>query len=90
MPIFTICTAIVPEGELEKQITGFRDAERRFTREIGVLERDFYQCIQPPHIIWSNTRWNRGESSQRRSPKHHEGEKRRQDRRRLLSTWTLF
>jgi hypothetical protein len=55
--MFTICTAIVPEGELEKQISGFRDAERRFTREIGVLERDFYQCIQQPHIIWSNTKW---------------------------------
>ena len=57
MSMFTICTAIVPEGELEKQISGFRDAERRFTREIGVLERDFYQCIQQPHIIWSNTKW---------------------------------
>ena len=57
MPMFTICTAIVPEGELEKQISGFRDAERRFTREIGVLERDFYQCIQQPHVIWSNTKW---------------------------------
>ncbi len=57
MSIFTICTAIVPEGELEKQIIGFRDAEKRFTQEIGVLERDFYQCIQQPHIIWSNTKW---------------------------------
>lgn len=57
MPMFTICTAIIPEGELEKQINGFRDAEKRFTREIGVLERDFYQCIQQPHIIWSNTKW---------------------------------
>jgi len=57
MPIFTICTAIIADGELEKQISGFRDAERRFTREIGVLERDFYQCIQQPHIIWSNTKW---------------------------------
>jgi hypothetical protein len=57
MPMFTICTAIVPEGELEKQLNGFREAEKRFTREIGVLERDFYQCIQQPHIIWSNTKW---------------------------------
>jgi len=57
MPMFTICTAIVPEGELEKQVNGFREAEKRFTREIGVLERDFYQCIQQPHIIWSNTKW---------------------------------
>jgi hypothetical protein len=55
--MFTICTAIVPEGELEKQVSGFREAEKRFTREIGVLERDFYQCIQQPHIIWSNTKW---------------------------------
>ena len=57
MPMFTICTAIVCEGELEQQINGFRDSEKRFTREIGVLERDFYQCIQQPHIIWSNTKW---------------------------------
>ena len=57
MPMFTICTAIVPEGELEKQVSGFPEAEKRFTREIGVLERDFYQCIQQPHIIWSNTKW---------------------------------
>ena len=57
MPMFTICTAIVPEGELEKQVSGFREAEKRFNRELGVLERDFYQCIQQPHIIWSNTKW---------------------------------
>lgn len=57
MTMFTICTAIVAEGELEKQISGFREAEKRFTWEIGVLERDFYQCIQQPHIIWSNTKW---------------------------------
>ncbi len=55
--MFTICTAIVPQGELEKQIAGLRDAEKRFTREIGVMQRDFYQCIQQPHIIWSNTKW---------------------------------
>jgi hypothetical protein len=55
--MFTICTAIVAEGELENQISGFRDSEKRFTREIGVLERDFYQCIQQPHVIWSNTKW---------------------------------
>ena len=55
--MFTICTAIVCEGELEQQINGFRESERKFTREIGVLERDFYQCIQQPHIIWSNTKW---------------------------------
>lgn len=55
--MFTICTAFISEGELEKQINGFREAEKRFTREIGVLERDFYQCIQQPHIIWSITKW---------------------------------
>jgi quinol monooxygenase YgiN len=55
--MFTICTAIVAQGELENQLSGFRDSEKRFTREIGVLERDFYQCIQQPHIIWSNTKW---------------------------------
>jgi len=55
--MFTICTAIVPEGQLEKQVSGFREAEKRFTRAIGVLERNFYQCIEQPHIIWSNTKW---------------------------------
>jgi hypothetical protein len=55
--MFTICTAIVAEGELENQLSGFRESEKRFTREIGVLERDFYQCIQQPHVIWSNTKW---------------------------------
>jgi len=57
LSMFTICTAIIPQGELEKQVSGFREAEKRFTREIGVLQRDFYQCIQQPHIIWSNTKW---------------------------------
>lgn len=57
MSMFTICTAIVCQGELEQQISGFVDSEKTFTREIGVLEREFYQCIQQPHIIWSNTRW---------------------------------
>jgi hypothetical protein len=57
LPMFTICTAIVTEGELEEQISSFRESEKKFTKEIGVLERDFYQCIQQPHIIWSNTRW---------------------------------
>jgi hypothetical protein len=57
MSMFTICTATVSEGELDKQINGFREAEKRFTREIGVLEREFFQCIQQPHIIWSNTKW---------------------------------
>jgi len=57
MAIFTICTAIIPQGELDKQIAGFREAEKRFTTDIGVLEREFYQCIQQPHIVWSNTKW---------------------------------
>jgi hypothetical protein len=55
--MFTICTVIVPESELEKHISGFREAEKRFNRAIGVLERDFYQCIKQPHVIWSNTKW---------------------------------
>jgi len=55
--MFTICTAIVQDGQLEKELHNMREAEKKFTREIGVLERDFYQCIQQPHIIWSNTKW---------------------------------
>jgi len=57
MPMFTICTVIVQEGQLEKELRGMSEGEKKFTREIGVLERDFYQCIQQPHIIWSNTKW---------------------------------
>lgn len=55
--MFTICTAIVQEGQLEKEVQNMKGAEKKFTREMGVLERDFYQCIQQPHIIWSNTKW---------------------------------
>jgi hypothetical protein len=42
---------------LKNRSVAFREAEKRFTLEIGVLQRDFYQCIQQPHIIWSNTKW---------------------------------
>jgi len=50
MPTFTICTAIVQKGQLEKELRDMREAENKFTREIGVLERDFYQRIQKPHF----------------------------------------
>ena len=60
--MFTICTDFVQEGKLEKYYRDLSEHEKKFTREIGVLERDFYQCIQQPHIIWANTKWT-GESA---------------------------
>jgi len=41
MPMFTICTVIVQAGQLEKELQDMRESEKKFTREIGVLERDF-------------------------------------------------
>jgi hypothetical protein len=57
--MFTICTVIAQEGQLKKDLQDMRESEKKFTCDIGVLERDFYQCIQQPHIIWSNTKWTR-------------------------------
>ncbi|MEW5814460.1 MAG: hypothetical protein AB1798_03560 [Spirochaetota bacterium] len=38
-------------------------AEKKFTREIGVIFRRFFQCLIQPHIIWAITEWV--------SEKHH-------------------
>ncbi|MFC2105447.1 hypothetical protein ACFLS5_01750 [Candidatus Bipolaricaulota bacterium] len=63
MSIFSICTAFAAEGHLEEEIVGIATAEAKFTREIGVLDRRFFQCTTQPHIIWANTEWV--------SEKHH-------------------
>ena len=55
--MFSICTVYPPEGHLEKELLDLKESEKRFTKEIGVLERSFYQCIQLPNIIWANTEW---------------------------------
>ncbi|MCC6554487.1 MAG: hypothetical protein IT372_16025 [Polyangiaceae bacterium] len=55
--IFTICTEFIQQGSHDAEIEALRKAEQHFTREAGVLERTFYQCVQQPHILWANTRW---------------------------------
>ncbi len=78
MSMFTICTAFVTEGKLNETLMEFASSEKNFTREIGVLNRRFFQCTTQPHIIWANTEWE--------SEKHHNDaaqslmKKRRDDR----------
>ena len=57
MSMFTICPAFVLQGQLETSLKEAAAEESRFTAEIGVLSRHFFQCIAQPHIIWSNTEW---------------------------------
>lgn len=55
--MFTICMQLSAQGKIDEDIRSCRDSERHFTREAGVLERDYYQCVDQPHLIWANTRW---------------------------------
>ena len=55
--MFTICKQIIEEGRLDAELGQMAEAEAKFTREIGVLDRRFYQCLQQPHVIWANTEW---------------------------------
>ncbi len=55
--MFSICKQIIERGRLDAELSELVKAERQFTREIGVLERRFYQCIQQPYLIWANTKW---------------------------------
>jgi quinol monooxygenase YgiN len=57
MSIYTICREIIPSGRLDASLVSLREAEARFTREAGVLEREFFQCAQQPHVIWACTEW---------------------------------
>ncbi len=57
MSMFTICTAYVAEGKLDETLMEFASLEKKFTREVGALSRNFYQCVTQPHIIWANTEW---------------------------------
>ena len=56
--MFSICTAYVEEGKLEETLKGFPESEKKFTKEIGVIFRKFFQCEIQPHIIWSITEWD--------------------------------
>ena len=60
--MFTICTDFVADGKLEEYLKSLPESEKKFTREIGVLFRKFFQCQIQPHIIWAITEWVSGEA----------------------------
>jgi hypothetical protein len=60
--MFTICTDFVEEGKLKEYLRNLPDIETKFTSEIGVLFRKFFQCQIQPHVIWAITEWNSGEA----------------------------
>ena len=55
--MFSICTAYIENGKLKETLKGFKESEKKFTKEIGVLFRKFFQCKIQPHIIWTITEW---------------------------------
>ncbi len=55
--MFSVCMQINEQDRLDEGLKQLAEAETQFTREIGVLDRRFYQCIQQPHVIWANTKW---------------------------------
>jgi len=55
--MFSICCTIIPSGKLEEELKSMAEAESKFNRDLGVLRRNFYQCIDQPHIIWTITEW---------------------------------
>jgi len=55
--MFSICTAFIEDGKLEETLEQFSESEKKFTKEIGVYFRKFFQCQIQPHIIWSITEW---------------------------------
>ena len=56
--MFSICTAYIENGKLEETLKQFSESEKKFTKEIGVCFRKFFQCLIQPHIIWSITEWD--------------------------------
>ena len=56
--MFSICTAYIEDGKLEETLKQFSESEKKFSKEIGVLFRKFFQCLIQPHIIWSITEWD--------------------------------
>lgn len=57
MTMFSLCTQMIAQGRLAETLAGMAEAEKRFTREIGVLQRRFLQCELQPHLIWAATEW---------------------------------
>ncbi|NVM34774.1 MAG: hypothetical protein HWN81_04200 [Candidatus Lokiarchaeota archaeon] len=61
--MFSICTAYVENGKLKETLMANAESEEKFTRDIGVLFRKFFQSKIQPYIIWSITEW--------KSERHH-------------------
>ncbi len=57
MSIFTICTDFAPDGELDDVLAAGANAEKKFTREIGVLDRHYFQCTTNKQVLWAYTEW---------------------------------
>jgi len=57
MTMYSLCTQLVDDGQLDRTLADLAAAEKRFTREIGVLRRRFLQCVPQPHLIWAATEW---------------------------------
>jgi len=55
--MFSICTAYIENGKLEESLKAFNESEMKFTKDIGVFFRKFFQCKIQPHIIRSITEW---------------------------------
>ncbi len=60
--MFSICTAYIEEGKIEETLKEIIESEKKFTKEIGVIFRKFFQCNIQPHIIWSITEWDKESS----------------------------
>ena len=60
--MFSICTSYIEDGKLEETLIQFSESEKKFTKEIGVRFRKFFQCLIQPHIIWTITEWDSGKS----------------------------
>lgn len=60
--MFSICTAYIENGKIEETLKDYAESEKKFTKEIGVLFRKFFQCEFQPHIIWSITEWDKENS----------------------------
>lgn len=56
--MFSICTAYIEDGKLEETLNQLSESEKKFTKEIGVRFRKFFQCLIQPHIIWTITEWD--------------------------------
>ncbi len=55
--MFSICTTYIENGKIDETLKAYSESEEKFTKEIGVLFRKFFQCKIQPHIIWSITEW---------------------------------